>query len=161
MSDPILHLASLQSPVFVLNSRLGLFTVPQLLGDLFSRSYEVILPSSLATDHSSALGYSPRLPVSVYGTDCVQLELSGFSWKPAWGHYHLFPEKSVYYHVSAQRPDLPCRLKTYALQRAIPSARSPYASPSPHRIARKYWNLNQFAIGITSRLILRARLTLI
>ncbi len=33
-----------------------------------SRSYRAILPSSLATDHSSAFGFSPRPPVSVSGT---------------------------------------------------------------------------------------------
>ena len=34
----------------------------------FSRSYGVILPSSLTRVLSHTLGYSPRLPVSVYGT---------------------------------------------------------------------------------------------
>ena len=33
-----------------------------------SRSYGVILPSSLTVNHSSILGYSPRLPVSDCGT---------------------------------------------------------------------------------------------
>jgi hypothetical protein len=31
--------------------------------------------------HSSTLGFSPRLPVSVYGTGFYNLKLSGFSWK--------------------------------------------------------------------------------
>src|SRR5690606_40776415 len=31
----------------------------------FSRSYRAILPSSLATNHSSTLGFSLRIPVSV------------------------------------------------------------------------------------------------
>jgi len=88
VSDPILHLTISQSPVFLLNSRLGLFTASNLRWSLFSRSYETILPSSLATDHSSALGYSPRLPVSVYGTGCVTLKFRGFSRKFAHGHYH-------------------------------------------------------------------------
>ena len=39
-----------------------------LTGYTFFRSYGVILPSSLTKSHSSALGYSPYLPVSVYGT---------------------------------------------------------------------------------------------
>ena len=34
----------------------------------FSRSYGVILPSSFSVNHSSTLGYSPRLPVSDCGT---------------------------------------------------------------------------------------------
>ena len=33
-----------------------------------SRSYGVILPSSFSVNHSSTLGYSPRLPVSDCGT---------------------------------------------------------------------------------------------
>jgi hypothetical protein len=44
---------------------LVLFTLP---GHPFSRSYGVILPSSLARVFPRALGYSPRLPVSVCGT---------------------------------------------------------------------------------------------
>jgi hypothetical protein len=83
VSGPILHLTILQSPVFLINSRLDLFTAaPHCWGDLFSRSYESILPSSLAMNHSSALGFSPRLPVSVYGTGTYYLKLRGFSWKP-------------------------------------------------------------------------------
>ena len=38
--------------------------------------------------HSSTLGFSPRLPVSVYGTGFYNLKLSGFSWK---SDYLLYP----------------------------------------------------------------------
>jgi hypothetical protein len=38
--------------------------------------------------HPSTLGFSPRLPVSVYGTGFYNLELSGFSWKSG---YLLYP----------------------------------------------------------------------
>ena len=44
---------------------LGLLT---LAGHTFSRSYGANLPSSLASVLSSAFGYSPRLPVLVWGT---------------------------------------------------------------------------------------------
>jgi hypothetical protein len=54
--------------VFLLNSRLGHFSATTLLWFPLSRSYRVNLPSSLAVIHSSTLGFSPRLPVSVYGT---------------------------------------------------------------------------------------------
>ena len=54
--------------MFLVNSRLGLFTAPPLRGDPFSRSYGVILPSSLARVLSSALVSSTHLPVSVCGT---------------------------------------------------------------------------------------------
>ena len=114
MSVPIRHLTILQRPVFLVNSRQGLFTAAPFgstslvksgftySGRPFSRSYGAILPSSLATNHSSALGCSPRLPVSVYGTGCIYLKLRGFSRKSAWGHYHLAPKGSVYYRASAQ-----------------------------------------------------------
>ena len=69
MSGPILHLSILQSPVFLINSRLDLFTAaPHKGGRPFSRSYGSILPSSLAMNLSSALEYSSQPPVSVCGT---------------------------------------------------------------------------------------------
>lgn len=37
--------------------------------------------------HSSTLGFSPRLPVSVYGTGFYNLKLSGFSWKSDYLNY--------------------------------------------------------------------------
>ncbi len=64
--------------MFLLNSRLGLFTAALFRGRSFSRSYGTILPSSLATAHPSALGYSPRLSVSISGTDCFGLALEVF-----------------------------------------------------------------------------------
>ena len=54
--------------MFLLNSRLGLFSAAYLRRHPFSRSYGVILPSSLTTLLPSALGFSPHLPVSVCGT---------------------------------------------------------------------------------------------
>ena len=52
----------------MLNSRLGLFSVSTFLWIPFSLSYGVILPSSLTTLLPPACGFSPHLPVSVYGT---------------------------------------------------------------------------------------------
>ena len=63
--------------MFLINSRLGLFTAALIKERLFSRSYETNLPSSLTMNHSSTLGYSPRLPVSVCGTG----RYTCFSWK--------------------------------------------------------------------------------
>src|SRR5690625_4413450 len=55
--------------VFLLNSRLGLFTAASpKKKHPFSRSYGVILPSSLTRVLPLTLGFSPRLPVSVCGT---------------------------------------------------------------------------------------------
>ena len=41
---------------------------PSRTGHPFFRSYGAILPSSFCKTHSSTLGFSPHLPVSVYGT---------------------------------------------------------------------------------------------
>ena len=54
--------------MFLVNSRLGLFTAALFRGRPFSRSYRAILPSSLTTFLPLALGFSPHLPVSVCGT---------------------------------------------------------------------------------------------
>ena len=66
--------------MFLLNSRLGLFTAAIFRWHPFSRSYGVILPSSLTIVLSLALGFSPHLPVSVCGTGTYSL-ISGFSWQ--------------------------------------------------------------------------------
>ena len=64
--------------MFLVNSRYPLVTatpkrsgreVLHTQGHTFSRSYGANLPSSLTRVLSSALGCSPCLPVSVYGTD--------------------------------------------------------------------------------------------
>src|SRR5690625_7587218 len=67
--------------MFLLNSRLGLFTAAsQFEKHPFSRSYGVILPSSLTRVLPLTLGFSPRLPVSVCGTGTCDLT-RGFSWQ--------------------------------------------------------------------------------
>ena len=54
--------------MFLLNSCLSLFSAAHFHGHPFSRSYGVILPSSLTMLLPPALGFSPHPPVSVYGT---------------------------------------------------------------------------------------------
>ena len=54
--------------MFLVNSRLGLFSAAPLRELPLSRSYGVNLPSSLTTLLPMALGSSPHLPVSVCGT---------------------------------------------------------------------------------------------
>ena len=76
--------------MFLVNSRYPLVTATLFCsirrdftykGHPFSRSYGANLPSSLTRVISSTLGFSPRLPVSVYGTVNVRLKLRRFSWK--------------------------------------------------------------------------------
>ena len=63
--------------MFVVNSRLGFSSAAgsssnreglHQLRPSFSRSYGCILPSSLTRVFPRTLGFSPRIPVSVYGT---------------------------------------------------------------------------------------------
>ena len=58
--------------MFLLNSCLGQFSAASSHWHSFSRSYGVILPSSLTMLLPSALGFSPHPPVSVYGTGILQ-----------------------------------------------------------------------------------------
>ena len=62
-----------QTCVFVKQSLEPFLCGPSFNGHLFSRSYEVILPSSLTRVLSFVLGFSPHLPVSVCGTGTFQL----------------------------------------------------------------------------------------
>ncbi len=72
--------------MFLINSRLGQFSAATsrirktntITWHPLSRSYGVILPSSLTRVFSRALGFSPFLPVSVYGTVNCNL-VRGFS----------------------------------------------------------------------------------
>jgi hypothetical protein len=62
--------------VFLINSRLGLFSAAWSPRHPFSRSYGVSLPSSLTRVLPFVLGSSPRLPVSVCGTGTSTLPSS-------------------------------------------------------------------------------------
>ena len=158
MSGLIPHLSVSQSHVFLLNSRLGHFSAPPVKEGPFSRSYRAILPSSLATDHSSAFGFSPRPPVSVSGTGRRGHTLEVFLGSMLTTSVRS-PVGPRYYHLRDRRGDLPPRLP-YGLQRAIPSARGSFTSPSLPRFRVGCWNINQLSIGLALRLILRTRLTL-
>ena len=62
--------------MFLVNSRLGLFSAAIFRWHPFSLSYGVILPSSLTRVLPLVLGFSPRLPVSVCGTGAFSLASS-------------------------------------------------------------------------------------
>ena len=107
--------------MFLVNSRSHLVTstrpssgreVLHRIGRTFSRSYGAILPSSFTRVVSYALGFSPRPPVSVWGTVPHDLKLRGFSWKHGIGHFAPLGARR---HVSAlvsriYLRDLPTRL---------------------------------------------------
>ena len=144
--------------MFLLNSRLGHFSAPPVKEGPFSRSYRAILPSSLATDHSSTFGFSPRPPVSVSGTGRRGHALEVFLGSLLTAAVRS-PGGPRYYHLRDRPADLPAGLP-YGLQRAIPSARGPVTSPSLRRVACGCWNVDQLSIGYAFRLRLRSRLTL-
>ena len=105
----------------------------------FSRSYGDMLPSSFSTDHSSTLGFSPRLPVSVCGTVGKATPARGFSWRPASRALDgLGPHSAS--GLTSRRRDLPPR-PGYAVTSGLPNPtalllpRPPLRSdaPSPAR----------------------------
>ena len=101
-----------QSAVFLLNSRMGPFSAPPgiALEDPFFRSYGVCLPSSLTVNHPSALVYSTRPRVSVYGTGNVALKLSGVSRQSDYRRYRRVPGDLAYCRRSARDTDFPISL---------------------------------------------------
>ena len=116
------------------------------------------MPSSLATDHSSTFGFSPRPPVSVSGTGRLGRTLEVFLGSLFTSSVRS-AEASRYSRVRKRPADLPARL-SYAFQRAIPSARGIATSPSLLRLHAGCWNVDQLSIGSALRLPLRPRLTL-
>ena len=98
---------------------------PSLKGRPFSRSYGAILPSSLTTLLPSALGFSPRPPVSVCGTG---------AWRAIAAFLGARPARFPTLFRSASRPRVPAaglpaapllRLRRSSLSRLAPPARVP------------------------------------
>ena len=141
MSGCIHGLSTSHSPVFLLNSCLDLFSAPPSLEDPLSRSYRVSLPSSLTVNHPSALVYSTRPRVSVYGTGDCALQFSGFSRQHGYQRCRRIPEDLPYCRVSAR-------------QAAVSLLRLHVTRTVSNGI------LTVSSIGLASRLILRTRLTL-
>ena len=117
------------------------------------------MPNSLATSHPSALVYSTRPRVSVYGTAAPQVKLSGFSRRHAYPRCHRRPEPAAY-----------CQVRLGGCTSLPPSAPTPFnpqfrlraeVSLPRHRVAARASSgmLTASSIGIAFRLILRHRLT--
>jgi hypothetical protein len=113
--------------VFLVNSRSHLVTAtPTSLeskshhqqGRTFSRSYGTNLPSSFTRVLSSALGFSPHPPVSVYGTVACYLKLRSFSWKHGINHFPA--QRPVVSYLDIKSPDLP-KLSAYILSPGQPT----------------------------------------
>ena len=142
--------------MFLLNSRLGLFSAASLRRHPFSRSYGVILPSSLTMVLPFVLGFSPRPPASVCGTGTYTIA-SNFSRQRG---FTCFPTCLRSFISSALTCCvLHCSTASNTPQ-ALPSTCSCYPSVSLLRSYRWYWNLNQLSIAYDYRPRLRSRLTL-
>ena len=134
---------------------------PPYSGDPLSRSYRVNLPSSLTVNHSSALVYSTRLRVSVCGTGTLKIKFSGFSWEYVYMHYWIVPKNAPYYQVRlSERICLPRSTSTpfnelFRQFAALSRLRLHVTLKGSTGI------LTCSAIGLTVRLSLRTRLTLI
>jgi hypothetical protein len=154
VSDHILPLACLHSPVFLLNSRMRHFSAASLARrHPLSLSYGVILPSSLAAVLSSTLEYSSRLPVSVCGTGGCVIGDEGFLGS-------MFTRTSPcgsYSDFMIDRVDLPAP-PHYFLKPGIPSPGSGVTSASLlHFITLhcRYRNINLLSISYAIRPRLR------
>ena len=148
--------------MFLLNSRLGLFTVISMSFSReglhksrypFSRSYGVSLPSSLTRVISSALEYSSYLPVSDYGTSRYSICKAAISWQYGlceftrsvdWAPHNLSPRRATGLNGHIQ-----------------PAARLTSCVTARFKTLSNWcWNINQLPIGYAFRPRLRVRLTL-
>ena len=143
MSGCIRHLASLHSPVFLLNSCLDLFSAPLSPEDPFSRSYGVSLPSSLATNLSTPQYALPDYLCRSAVRVPMMSKLSGFSREYGYLRCRPPPGRAPYCRTSDLRVDLPARICSFVRQRAIPSARGSVTAPSPHHHHGKSRNINR------------------
>ena len=139
--------------MFLLNSCLGQFSAASSHWHSFSRSYGVILPSSLTMLLPSALGFSPHLPVSVYGTGTVQTIAAFLDSSNLQLPYFC----SVCITSSDCHADLPTRLLPRLPRDSIPASALPLR---PHSsVILQYRNFNLLSIGYVFRPHLRPRLT--
>ncbi len=147
--------------MFLINSCLDLFSAPLLRGDPFSRSYGVSLPSSLTMNLSSALVYSTRPPVSVYGTGVRDLALRGFSRELDYRRCRFARRLRVLSRLGSgrgfacARRHLPRFNGQFRLPAGVPLLRHPFAVTAGSGM------LTASSIACASRLRLRSRLTLI
>ena len=141
--------------MFLLNSCLGQFSAACSRRHPFSRSYGVILPSSLTMLLPSALGFSPHPPVSVYGTGILQT-IAAFLDGLDSGASLLIG--SLLFTVQKQEAVFPSSL-SFLLEPVFPFPALPIL-PCPHSSAAAWYrNLNLLSIDYDSRPRLRPRLT--
>ena len=153
----------------MINSRLGLFSAACSGSCIFtitlsrhplSRSYGVILPSSLTGVFPLVLGFSPCLPVSVCGTGTLILG-SSFSRQreiSSVRYLNFAPHNGLRFTAGrALLSRLPCRLDARYQRCAVPILLCPCF---PKSALKWYRNLNLLSITYAFWPRLRSRLTL-
>ena len=158
MSGPIRLLSNLQSPVFLINSRLDLFAAPYSRRDPFSRSYGVNLPSSL-TMNLSTPQYVLHDHVCPFAVRVPHTLLSGFSREYDYPRYCLSPRRPAYSQV--RLGGRICLSSSTPTPFNGPFRRSAAVPLLRHHIAvcGSYGMLTVSAIALAVRLKLRTRLT--
>ena len=139
--------------MFLLNSCLGLFSAAIFRWRPFSRSYGTILPSSLTALLPSALGSSPHLPVSVYGTGAIQAIAAFLDTYPS-----LFPTSVRSSCGAPFRARFFLRAWISALSRFSIPGRESYVCPHSS-VVWQGSNLQLLSIGYGFRPHLRPRLS--
>ena len=143
--------------MFLLNSRLGLFTATTFQWLPFSRSYGGFLPSSLTRVLPFVLQFSCRLPVSVCGTGTSISTLAAFL-------ASVNSSASLLVFAPCHHPALRHAYFTTCLPHDLAPAfhpRSPTILLCPcFELLRWYWNIYQLSIIYAFRPQLRSRLTL-
>ena len=140
--------------MFLLNSCLDLFSAAWFPRHPFSRSYGVILPSSLTMLLPPALGSSPHPPVSVYGTGPHGTIAAFLGGQPASFATLWFAPR----HAFALCCGFTCSTAT-SLVPGFPFPALAFC-PRPHSsVHTEYRNLHLLSIDYGSRPRLRSRLT--
>ena len=117
------------------------------------------MPSSLTVNHPSALVYSTRPRVSVYGTGTSPLMLSGFSRE--YDYLRCSPSRKGLRYFQVRLSVWICLHRSAPTPfNEHPSARGSVTAPSPRRAGGSNVILNVSAIGLSVRMSLRTRLTL-
>ena len=150
--------------MFLVNSWLGQFSAAprsfdredlHLQGHPFSRSYGVILPSSLTAVLSSALGFSPYLPVSVL--------VRTPAWLPrSFSRRSLQSLRAYALGITSRLPcaDLPTHHPRAYTRTSVTVLTIASASLHRSNTSRRYGNINPLPIDYAFRPRLRTRLTL-
>ena len=148
--------------MFLVNSRQTLFTATSsgfytLPRHSLSRSYGVMLPSSLTKVLSSALGYSPHLPVSVLVRSRLEIRTEVFLGSPFRSLQAQNGPAPIHNVTTAGFPTVRLRTRDGGNQR--PADLQDSVTPSS---TLQSWctNINALSIGYAFRPRLRGRLTL-